>query len=278
MELLSHQISRPPSSSSTQATRPIAPENADVVLSISQELRTPMSSIMGYTDLLLSESVGILGALQRQFLQRVQANIDRLNHLIQDLVSVTALDSDSLKLQPATVDMLEVIEDAITSAGNQFREKSITLHMNLPDRVPPLRADRDAMYQVMMQLLSNAYLASPQNGEVSISACYKPGLIPPVGSPSVAAGQPVDAIYVTVTDQGGGVPPDEQRRVFGRLYRADNPLIEGLGDTGVGLSIAKTLVEAHGGAIWLESQIGKGSTFQFILPLLPQRKPAQEVQ
>jgi signal transduction histidine kinase len=272
---LEREASRP-SGSTTQQTRAIAPENADVVISIAQEFRTPMSSIMGYTDLLLSESVGILGALQRQFVQRVQANIDRLSTLVQDLISVTQLDSDEFKLEPETLDMLEVIEDAITGAGNQFKEKSITLHMSLADSLPPLRADRDAMHQVIMQLLSNAYLASPPNSEVTITAQQVTNFTPPVSQDIAPVGPPVDGIYITITDQGGGVPPDEQRRVFGRLYRADNPLIEGLGDTGVGLSIARALVEAHNGTIWLESELGQGSTFHFVIPLKAQHEFAEE--
>jgi signal transduction histidine kinase len=267
LALLEHQISRPPSGSTSQDTQPIAPENSEVIMSIAQELRTPMSSILGYTDLLLSESVGILGALQHQFLARVRANIDRLSNLINDLVSITMLDSEDFKLERASIDLLEIIDDAITAAGMQFREKNITLHMKLNDRMPPLRADRDAMHQVLVQLLSNAYLASPANGEVIIAAHYARQFVPPPPDDASPLPDPVDGILVSITDQGGGVPPLEQRRVFGRLYRADNPLIEGIGDTGVGLSIAKALVEAHRGKIWLESEPGKGSTFYFIIPL-----------
>lgn len=276
LALADRQAARPPSGSTTQATKPVAPANSDVIMSIAQELRTPMSSIMGYTDLLLTESVGILGALQRQFLQRVQANINRLHHLIEDLVNITALDSEQFKLETSSIDMLEVIEDAITEAGTQFREKNITLHMRLPDELPPIRADRDAMHQVIIQLLSNAYLASPTNSEITLSAEYARGFVPPPIDDLSPPGEPLDAIFVSVTDQGGGVPPDEQRRVFGRLYRADNPLIEGLGDTGVGLSIAKALVEAHGGRIWLESEPGRGSRFQFIIPLAEQVASREE--
>jgi signal transduction histidine kinase len=268
LALTEHLLMRqPPGGSTTQGTKPIAPANSEVTLSIAQELRTPMTSIMGYTDLLLSESVGILGALQQQFLQRVQANITRLGNLIEDLVRVSALDTEGLNLQPSSIDLLEIFDDAITHAGTQFRERGITLHLNLADRLPALRADRDAMHQVIVQLLSNAYLASPVNGEVSLTAQHIPNFIPPFSDDIAPVGEPVNVIFVSVTDQGGGVPPDEQRRVFGRLYRADNPLIEGLGDTGVGLSIAKALIEAHGGHIWLESQPGQGSTFKFIIPL-----------
>ncbi len=276
LSALEHQQTTRPLATVSGHTQPIAPANAEVVMSIAQELRTPMSSIMGYTDLLLSESVGILGALQRQFLQRVQANVDRLTHLVNDLISITRLDSEELRLEPATIDMLEVIEDAITAAGTRFREKNITLHMRLGDALPPLHADRDAMHQVMMQLLSNAYLASPADGEVSITARFMAHYTPPVTDELAPVPEAVDCILVSITDQGGGVPPEEQRRVFGRLYRADNPLIEGIGDTGVGLSIAKALVEAHEGVIWLESEHGKGSTFNFALPLAAQHTFAEE--
>ena len=139
-----------------------------------------------------------------------------------------------------------------------------------------MRVDRDAMQQVMMQLLSNAYLASPVNGEVIISAQRVDGFVPPSADHTPQHREPADVVMVSVTDQGGGVAPEEQRRVFGRFYRADNPLIEGIGDTGVGLSIARALVEAHAGQIWLESTPGEGSTFKFVLPLTPDRTAVEE--
>jgi signal transduction histidine kinase len=132
------------------------------------------------------------------------------------------------------------------------------------------------MRQVIMQLLSNAYLASPTDGEIIITSTRERHFLPPVTDDVGPLPDPIDGVLVSITDQGGGVPPDEQRRVFGRLYRADNPLIQGIGDTGVGLSIAKTLVEAHHGIIWLESVPGQGSTFRFIIPFTPQRVSHQE--
>ncbi|MFC1959978.1 histidine kinase dimerization/phospho-acceptor domain-containing protein, partial [Chloroflexota bacterium] len=104
-------------------------ENPEVLLSIAQELRTPMSSITGYTDLLLGESVGILGALQRKFLQRVKANIERLSSLVEDMISVIALDSGQLNLEPEPVNVLDLLDDIITNASTQFREKEITLNL-----------------------------------------------------------------------------------------------------------------------------------------------------
>ncbi len=248
-----------PSSASVGASQ------AEVMLSIAQELRTPMSSIGGYVDLLLGETVGILGALQRQFLQRVKANADRLGALLEDFIRVTAIDTGQLSLAPENVDMLEIIDDAITATRTQFREKGITLKMDLPDSLPPLNGDRDALQQVVIQLLSNAYLASPTDGEVRIIAKYEPNYRIPArrsGQEEVA-----DAIFLSVRDLGGGIAPEEQGRVFSRLYRADNPLVQGLGDTGVGLSIARALTEVHGGHIWLDSTPGVGSTFKLVIPL-----------
>ncbi len=245
-------------------------ENPEVVLSIAQELRTPMSSIIGYTDLLLGESVGILGALQRKFLQRVQANIERLTALVDDLVNVIALDSGQVDLDPEPVNMIDLLDDAITQAGAQFREKGITLNLDIDDTVPSVRVDRDGLQQAIIQLLSNAYLVSPTDGEVGV-AMYQ-GLVAYIDDD----GQQVEreSVVVSVQDQGGGIPEEDRQRVFSRLYRADNPLIQGVGDTGVGLSIARALVDAHGGKIWVESEMGAGSRFTFTIPLESEEEQA----
>ncbi len=237
-------------------------ESPAVILSLAQELRTPMSSITGYTDLLLGESVGILGALQRKFLQRVKANIDRLGSLVEDLVSVTALDSGQVSLIPEAVNIIEILDDAITNAGTQFREKGITLNLDIDESVPSIQVDRDAVQQVVTQLLGNAYLVSPTDGEVSITARQTPVIYTDAADYQTER----NSLYVAIQDQGGGIPLEDQERVFTRLYRADNPLIQGVGDTGVGLSIARALVEAHSGRIWVESELGTGSRFVFVIP------------
>ncbi|MBN1287762.1 MAG: hypothetical protein JXB47_20345 [Anaerolineae bacterium] len=246
-------------------------DSGEVVASTAQELRTPLSSLVGYADLLLSESVGILGAMQRNFLQRIKANSERMATLINDLVQVTALDAGPPMMAPEPVDAIGVIEDAIMSASYQFRERDITLRMNLAENLPPVHADRDLLQQIVTQLLANASLASPPGSEVTLTARRKAdNLAMPDGG--VCA---VDCLFVSVADRGGGVTPEDLERVFRRKYRAEHPLIEGLGDTGVGLSIAKTLVEAHDGRIWAESAPGVGSTFMFTIPIEPLTKPEE---
>lgn len=232
----------------------------DLFIGLVQELRTPMTSIAGYIELLLGESAGILGEMQRNFLRRVSANILRLASMIDDLVKVTQLDAGTFELERSPVDLIAVIEAAITDASNQFREKELVLNLSLDDSLPRLPADEDGIRQIVGQLLTNAYLVSPSGSAISITAQQDTLQLPNSSSPE-------DVIVLTVEDKGGGILPDDIPRVFARKYKAENPLIEGLGDTGVGMSIAKTLIDVHNGYLWVESEPGVGSTFKIALPL-----------
>jgi signal transduction histidine kinase len=232
----------------------------EMLTSLIHELRTPMTSINGYTDLLVGEAVGILGETQRQFLLRVKANIERMGGLLDDLVKVVSIDTgEEGRLSPEPVNFSNVMESAIMSLSAQFSERELSVQLEMPDELPPVYADRDSIFQVMQHLLANACQCSRQGSDVVVRAAVEEHDNQIEGLP--------DYLLVSVSDTGGGIAPEDQRRVFQRLYRADNPLISGLGETGVGMSIAKALVEAHGGRIWVESEMGQGSTFSFILPL-----------
>jgi signal transduction histidine kinase len=236
-------------------------ESAAIMVSVAQELRTPLSTIVAYIDLLLGESVGILGELQRQFLQRVRSNSDRLAAQIEDFIRVVAIDTGQLKLRFDKLDLADVIDEAITTTRAQFREKGITLSLDLPDIMPALYGDKSGLHQTLVELLSNAYRASPADSKVEVKALPAPSYQPN------AEGAPTAGIMVAVKDYGGGISTDDQTRVFSRFHRADVPLVKGLGETGVGLSIARTLAESHGGTLWLESTLGDSSTFTLFLPL-----------
>jgi signal transduction histidine kinase len=229
-------------------------EQAEVVASISQELRQPMSSIVGYTDLLLGESVGILGTLQRKFVERIKASTERIGSLIDDLIQVTTLETGLNDLKPEPVNLDLIIDNAMSYTSSQIREKNISLHLDLPKNVAPIYADREALQQILIHLLQNAGAASPLEGTVHLKVQTK-------------AEDAREYVLIQVTDTGGGIPAEDLARVFTRLYRADNVLIQGVGDTGVGLSIAKTLTEAQKGRIWVDSQPGVGSTFSVLLPI-----------
>lgn len=228
---------------------------SEVFSSIAQDLRQPMSSIVGYTDLLMGESIGILGALQRKFVERIQVSTERMAVLLDDLTRVTILDGEQYKLNPEAVNLGHAIDKAIADTRQQLREKRISLRVDLPDPMPHVHADRDALQQILIHLLQNAGMVSPAEGEIFLRAEIQ------------ASNSAQDFILIQIADQGGGIPKEDLPRVFSRLYRTDNPGIEGIGDTGVGLSIAKTLVEAHQGRIWVDTEIGTGSAFNVLLPL-----------
>ncbi len=229
-------------------------EQAEVIASISQELRQPLSSIVGYTDLLLGESVGILGALQRKFVDRIKASTERIRSLTDDMIQITTLENELNDLKPESVDLNSIIDNAMSYTSTQVREKNISIHLELPKMLSPIQADREALQQILIHLLQNAGAATPFEGAVRLKV-------------QTRSENGSDYILIQVADSGGGIASTDLPRVFTRLYRADNVLIQGVGDTGVGLSIAKTLTEAQHGRIWVESDQGVGSTFSVLLPI-----------
>jgi signal transduction histidine kinase len=239
-------------------------EDAEVITSVIQEIRQPLSSIVGYTDLLLSESVGILGALQRKFLERIKASTERMHATLKDLIQISTMSQRPLELLQQPIALDTIVDHAVTETSAQLREKNIALRVDLPEELPEIVADRDAFQQIVVQLLQNAGAATPQEGAITLRA-------------KINQNNDGDYLLIQVTDTGGGVHPDDLPRVFARRYRADMPLIQGLGDTGVGLSIAKSLVEAHHGRIWVDSMYGQGTTFSILLPVSPTSNGERQV-
>ncbi len=228
-------------------------EQAEVIASIAQELRQPMSSIIGYTDLLLGESVGILGALQRKFVERIKASTERIGSLIDDMIQVGTLETGRVDTKSGVIDLNTIIDNAMAYTSSQIREKNISLHLDLPKKIAPLNADGESLQQILIHLLQNAGAATPIEGTIRLRV-------------QTTTEKDQEYIMIQVSDNGGGIPGEDLPRVFTRLYRADNVLIQGVGDTGVGLSIAKALTEAQHGRIWVESEPGIGATFSVLLP------------
>lgn len=236
-------------------------ERQEVIVGIANEFRTPMTSISGYTALLLGEQAGILTDMQQQFLERVRANVEQMGQLLNDLIQTASPDARVIELTPEPVNLISIIEEAIVGLSARFRERRLAVRMDLPPELPPIKADRDSLYQVMLRLLSNAALCSQQGTEVLIHGETQP-----------AEGEQPLSIHMTVTDTGGGIAQEDFPKVFRRFYRAGQPLVAGMGETGVGMAVARTLVEANGGRIWVETQPGVGSTFHVTLPAYLQGK------
>jgi signal transduction histidine kinase len=233
-------------------------ERQEAIVGLANEFRTPMTAMLGYTDLLLGEQAGILTEMQQQFLERVKANIEQMGRLLNDLVRTASPDSRPVELSVQSVNLIEIIEEAIMGLAARFRERKLAVQLDLPPELPPVEADRDSLYQILLRLLSNAALCSEEGSDVVISA-----------RESGPKGERDEDGYIriSVMDTGGGIAPEDYPRVFRRFYRASQPLIEGMGETGVGMAVAKALVEANDGHIWVDSEPGVGSTFSFVMPI-----------
>ena len=232
-------------------------EEREVVASIIQELRQPLSSILGYNDLLLGESVGILGALQRKFLERIRSSTERMRSLIEDLLRIIMMEEEK-NLQPEPVELGSIIDASINETSGQLRSKNISLGVDIPEVLPILDGNREALQKILTHLLQNAGTVTPIEGSINLR----------IAVDETKIDQP--QLVIEVIDGGGGIPPEELPHIFSRKYRVDNPVIQGLGDTSIGLSIVKSLVEAHGGTIKVDSLLGESTTFTVILPIQSQ--------
>ncbi len=232
----------------------IEPNGNETMLSTMQELRHPLTAIVGYTDLLASESVGILGAMQKKFVDRIRVATDRLQMLLDNLIDQMVSQSRGVEPSTPLVDMASVIDRAISETGAQLREKEITLQVEMPDELPSINANRDAIEQIFIHLIQNAGEVTPAEGVIHLAV-------------RTEVQDETPCVLVQITDSGRGVSPEYFKRVFSEHYRVENPLIDGVGDTGLGLPIAKTLTEALGGRIWIESEPGETTTISVVLPV-----------
>jgi len=228
----------------------------ELVTSIAQEFRQPLSSILGYTDVLLGESVGLLGAVQRKFLERVKASTERMGMLLNELVEVMSIDGGKVDQTPVSVDLKAVIDEVLGNITAQISEKNIAMQVDLPENLPVIQINKDALQQILANLLENACLVTPADGEMRLFARVE------------QRENELSYIHISMTDQGGGIEKVDLPRVFLRRYKMENPLIHGIGDTGVSLSIVKSLVELNKGRVWVDTQAGVGSTFSVLLPVL----------
>jgi signal transduction histidine kinase len=230
--------------------------HTELVTSIAQEFRQPLSAIIGYTDLLLGESVGLLGAMQRKFLERVKASTERLGISMDELVQVLTIDSGRVNQTLTKVDLEAIIDEAVGNIIAQISEKSITMRVDLPEKLPEIRTNKEALQQILANLLQNACIVTPDDGEIRLFARVEEKENEP------------NLLHMSVTDQGGGIESEDIPRIFTRRYKVENPLIQGIGDTGVGLSIVKSLVELHKGRVWVDTKEDIGSTFSVLIPLV----------
>jgi signal transduction histidine kinase len=216
---------------------------------VSHELRTPLTSIHGYLELLLEGGAGDLTAEQERFLTVVERNSKRLMQLVGDLLFMAQVEAGKLALDLDEVDLHEILLECLEAAKPAADDKQIDLAADL-EHTPTMLADRSRIAQVLDNLISNALKFTPPTGRVSVHATR-------VGND----------VVVQVADTGVGIPADEQDRLFERFFRSTNATEQAVPGTGLGLTIAKAIVERHEGSIEIESTEGSGTTVRVRLPL-----------
>lgn len=221
---------------------------------VSHELRIPMTSIKGYTDMLVAGAVGPINDMQREFLNTIRRNVERMNVLVSDLSDINRIESGRLRLDLGSVDLGEVVEDALMGLQAQFQGKNQVVQVAIPPDLPAVYADRSRVVQVTTNLLSNASKYSPEGRPVKVEA----DVITDDGRPFVR---------LAVVDQGIGISPEDQAGLFTQFFRSEDPEVRNETGWGLGLSIVKMMVEAQGGKVSAKSTYGAGSTFSFTLPL-----------
>jgi len=231
----------------------------EFIFFVSHELKQPMTSIKGYTDLLIKGVAGELTDAQNSFLETVRSNVGRLNTLVSDLLDISRIESGRIRLELRSVSIEEVIGEALRTTQGQIEAKQQTLEVEVPADLSPVRGDRDRLVQILTNLVSNAYKYTPEGGHIAIRAQrWSDG--------RDVTGQD-EFVLCSVIDTGVGMTPENQKRLFTKYFRADDPTVCSIPGTGLGLVITKSLVELHGGEIWVESEAGKGSTFSFTIPV-----------
>jgi len=221
---------------------------AEFVANVSHELRTPLTAIKGYLETVLDET-RLESDTHRRFLEIANNHAERMGRLINDLLNLSDIETGKVVLDPAPISLGAFVQDVSAMFEKDAAKKDVKL-VNRVAHDLAVQADRDRLSQILVNLVDNALKYTPQGGTVSF----------------LAAKTDTNQIRVTVRDTGQGIPPNDLPRVTERFYRVDKARSREEGGTGLGLAIVKHLVQLHGGTLHIESEYGKGTTIEFLLP------------
>ena len=232
---------------------------SDFVSLVSHELKTPMTSIRGYADLLAQGAVGPINDVQTNFLNTIRSNVTRMATLVSDLADISRIEAGRMRLEFSSVSLPEVIEETIRTQQGQIDEKKQTLTVQIASDLPAVWGDHNRIVQILVNLLSNATKYTPTGGAITLVA-------EKIVHSMITNGLS-DAVRVSVQDSGFGISPADQKKVFQKFFRSEDENIRESPGTGLGLNITRHLVEMQGGQIWFESAPSQGTTFHFTIPI-----------
>ncbi len=231
--------------------------------SMSHELRTPLNSIIGFSRVILKGIDGPINDLQRQDLEAIYNAGQHLLGLINDILDLSKIEAGKMELNFAEVDVGQMVRDVLTTAQALVKDKPVRLEVDIEPDLPTLRVDPKRLRQILLNLLSNAAKFTKE-GYIRVRAYRE---VDPLTA--------YTEVIIAVEDTGPGIAPEHLERLFQPFYQVDNTLTREVGGTGLGLAITRNLVELHGGRIWVESEVGRGSTFFVALPVTVATEPGQ---
>ena len=228
----------------------------DFVANVSHEFKTPLTAIQGFAETLLAGAIDDPQNRVR-FLEIILDHSRRLARLTDDLLKLSKMDADRLDVEIRRLSVSQFVQSCVETTQRPAAEKDLRISVNLQESIPDIAADRRRLAEVLQNLLDNAIQYTLPGGQIMVSASAQEG-----------------EVTFTVSDTGIGIPQADQPRIFERFYRVDVARSREVGGTGLGLSIAKHLVEAHGGRIWVDSEVGQGSQFHFTVPVFDAERTA----
>jgi signal transduction histidine kinase len=232
---------------------------SEFVSLVAHELKNPMTSIKGYTELLAVGAVGPINDNQSNFLHTIRSNVERMSTLVSDLNDNSKIEAGRLRIEFKAIDIEDVVDESVKSTKRQMEDKKQTAVVNIPKGLPKVWADRTRLAKILINLVSNANKYTPEGGQMIIGAEQTSNLWDTEGA--------VDVVHIWVRDTGIGISLEDQKKIFNKFFRSDDSKAREAPGTGLGLNITKSLVEMMGGRIWFESEFRQGTTFHFTIPV-----------
>ena len=221
-----------------------------LIMNMSHELRTPLNSVIGFSDLLLEGAFGSLNTRQSKYVSNILISGKNLLEIINNLLDISRLEAGERNLNYEEIDIASLIGEVRMSLISPASNKKISVEVKVDTSLENIRADRTKLRQILYNLMNNAMKFTPDKGRVIVSACKKEG-----------------ALEIKVSDNGIGLSKEDNEKIFMPFTQADSSTARGYGGAGLGLYIVKNFIDLHGGKIWVDSEVGKGSTFIFTLPI-----------